>query len=383
MKVNVDYKNRKMYLDGDNSIARFDTVTYPMLEKFTETYLASYWRPEEIPDIIKDKNDFASLSTHEQHIFSSNLLRQILLDSIQGSEPSDVLGPCCSVPEIDNWVRSWTFSETIHSRSYTHIIRNVYPHPDKIFEMIPEIQQILDCAVDISKYYDELDEYNKLVSLFGYRKIQIPNRGMVGDLNLNDYIEFLDLNLYEHKKRLYKCLMSINILEGIRFYVSFACSWAFAERKLMESNAKIIALICRDENVHLASTQYMLKELRKKDTDFEKIHNDNIEELKFMFQAAIDQEKEWAKYLFKDGSMLGLTEEILCKYVDYIAKQRMKAVDIPNDNIETTQNPLPWTIKWISGKDVQNAAQESALISYKVGAIKSDVNVDTFKGIKL
>lgn len=350
-----------MFLGEEVGIARFDVLNYPVIDKFTDTESSFFWRPQEI-DITKDKDDFASLSPHEQHIFSSNLLRQILLDSIQGKEPAEVLGPCASLPEVENWIQTWTFTETVHSRSYTHIIRNVYPNPDKVFDMIPEIQQIIDCAVDISRYYDELDYINKFVSLNGYDD---------------------KLTLLEHKKRLYKCLFSINILEGIRFYVSFACSWAFAERQLMEGNAKIIALICKDENVHLGSTQYMLKELRKSDSDYEQIHNEYIDEFTEMFQSAIDQEKEWAAYLFKDGSMLGLTEEILCQYVDYIAKQRMKAVDIPNEHIKITQNPLPWTNKWISGKDMQVAKQETNITSYQVGAIKADISKDTFKNIKL
>jgi ribonucleoside-diphosphate reductase beta chain len=370
MKVNTDYKNRKMFLDGESSIARFDVMTYPMIDKFTETQMSFYWRPEEIQDIIRDKNDFASLSKHEQHIFSSNLLRQILLDSIQGSAPSEILGPCASTPEVSNWIQAWTFSETVHSRSYTHIIRNIYPNPDKIFDMIPQIKEIVDCAVDISKYYDDLDSYNKMVSLFGYN----------GVLKTEDDKNF---NLYDHKKLLYKCLMSVNILEGIRFYGSFVCSWAFAERNKMEGNAKIIKLIAKDENLHLASTQYMLKQLRKSDPEFEKIHNECMDEVKFMFQSAIDQEKAWAHYLFKDGSMLGLTEPILCQYVDYIAKQRMKAVDIPSDHIEITQNPLPWSLKWISGKEVQNANQEVSQTGYLVGAIKADLDMNKMSKFKL
>lgn len=380
--VNVDYKNRPMFLGGEVDIARFDVLTYPMIDKFTEQELGFFWRPQEIQDIIKDKNDFAGLTEHEKHIFSSNLLRQILLDSLQGREPAAILGPIASCPEIENWITAWTFSESIHSRSYTHIIRNVYPSPDKVFDKIPQVKEILDCAVDISRYYDELDQYNKLTEIFGYGVAHVPDRREHDDPeDIQGLTKFLDL--YGHKKALYKCLMSVNILEGVRFYVSFACSWAFGERRVMEGNAKIIKLIARDENLHLASTQYMLRELRRKDADFEKIARETETECVKMFQDAIDQEKDWAKYLFKDGSMVGLTEPILCQYVDFIAKQRMKAVDLPNDHLTITQNPLPWTLKWIGGKEMQPAPQEVSISSYRVGGVKSDLTADGMKGFKL
>lgn len=378
--INVNYKNQPMFFGDDVDIARFDVMEYPLVDKFTENQLGFFWLPQEIQDIIKDKNDFAGLTPHEKHIFTSNLLRQILLDSLQGRAPAETFGPLASVPEVENWIQQWTQSETIHSRSYTHIIRNVYSNPSEVFDKIPQIKEIVSCAADISRYYDELDRYNNLVKLFGYGRVGIVRWIDNGKDNI---IEEYTTSLYEHKKLFWKCMMSVNILEGVRFYVSFACSWSFAERKLMEGNAKIIKLICRDENLHLGSTQYILKELKKRDSDFAKIAIETESECVQMFQDAIDQEKEWAKYLFKDGSMIGLTEAILVQYVDYIAKQRMKAVDLPNEHIKATQNPLPWTTKWIAGKEMQTAPQETSITSYRIGGMKSDLTADGLKGLKL
>jgi len=361
MALNVDYKGRKMFLDGSVDIARYDQIQYPTLDRIVKQQRGFFWVPEEINDINKDKVDFRKLNEHEQHIFISNLLRQTLLDSIQGRAPSEVFSPITSVPEAEIWTQTWAFSETIHSYSYTYIIRNVFSNPDEVFGRMPEIQEIVDCSVDVSKYYNELDDFNKLVSLYGYEDGR---------------------TLRKHKELLWKCLMSVNILEGVRFYVSFACSWNFAERKLMEGNAKIIKLIARDENLHLASTQYMLRELVRTDPEFAEIAKETEQECIELFNAAIDQEKDWAKYLFKDGSMVGLNENILCEYVDYIAKQRMKVVGLPSD-IEITQNPLPWTLKWIGGKEMQPAAQETNITSYRIGGLKSDVSKNSFKGFEL
>lgn len=350
---------------GDKlGIARYDQLTHPQLEKIRQQQLGFFWRPEEINDIIKDKNDFWKLTAHEQHIFTSNLKRQILLDSVQGRAPSEAFTPICSLPESEIWMQTWAFSETIHSYSYTHIIRNVYPNPSKIFDEIMDIQEIVDCADDISKAYDNLIRYNKFVDLYGYEN------------------QSKDFNLYEHKRRLWLALMSVNILEGVRFYASFACSWAFAERKLMEGNAKIIKLICRDENLHLASTQYMLRSLVLEDSDFAKIAEETKDQCVKMFEDAVEQEKKWAEFLFKDGSMIGLTENILKQYVEYIARQRMQSVNLPS-KYDVKQNPLPWTTKWISSKDVQDAPQEVAKSEYIIGGIKADVNTNSFKGFKL
>ena len=235
--------------EGGVAIQRYDTLKYRKFDQLTDKQLGFFWRPEEV-DVYKDAKDFKDLNDHERHIFTSNLKRQILLDSVQGRAPAEAFGSLVSIPELENWVITWTFSETIHSRSYTHIIRNIYNDPTKIFDELMDIPEIMDCADDISKYYDDLIEQAGYYNLLGVGKHTINGKQRV-------------VNKYELKKALYKTIMSVNILEGVRFYVSFACSWAFAELKKMEGNAKIIKLICRDENLHLASTQYLLKILPK------------------------------------------------------------------------------------------------------------------------
>jgi ribonucleoside-diphosphate reductase beta chain len=266
------------------------------------------------------------------------------------------VGIVATLPEVETWITPWTFSETIHSRSYTHIIRNVYSDPAKVFDEMLDIQEIADCAGDISKYYDNLIDMNTEAAALG------------------------NFSHYKHKKALWLCLNAVNALEGVRFYVSFACSWNFAELKKMEGNAKIIKLIARDENIHLASTQQLIKILPKEDPDFAKISDETRDECIRMFYDVVAQEKAWAKYLFKDGSMIGLNEQLLCDYVDHIAAKRMGAIGL---NGKPGPNPLPWTQKWISGADVQVAPQETEITSYINGGVKKDVDQDTFKGFNL
>ena len=355
-----DHTKRKMFLDpaGSVDIQRYDTLKYKQFDKLTDKQLGFFWRPEEV-DILKDATDFKNLTDHERHIFTSNLKRQILLDSVQGRSPNLAFLPIVSIPELETWIETWAFSETIHSRSYTHIIRNVYSDPSKVFDDMLTVKQIIECSDSITENYDKLIEYN-----------------LLRDIGSKKY------DLYEHKKRIWKCLMSVNILEGVRFYVSFACSWAFAELKRMEGNAKIIKLIARDENVHLASTQQMLKLLPQEDKDFAKIKEETAEECKQMFIDAVEQEKAWADYLFKDGSIIGLNAQLLKQYVEYIAAKRMHAVGIEKVyNMGT--NPLPWTQAWITGSSVQVAPQETEISSYVIGGTKQDVDNNTFKGLSL
>jgi ribonucleoside-diphosphate reductase beta chain len=231
------------------------------------------------------------------------------------------------------------------------------------------IGPIVDCAEDISKYYDELIEMSAYYNLLGEGKHKVNGKTV-------------EVDLYELKKRLWLTLMSVNILEGVRFYVSFACSWAFAELKKMEGNAKIIKLIARDENLHLASTQMLLKLLKKDDPDFVKIAEETDEECIQMFVDAVDQEKAWAEYLFKDGSMIGLNTELLGQYIEFICTRRMTNVNLKSP-YNTKSNPLPWTQKWISGAEVQVAPQETEISSYVIGGTKQDVSEDTFKGFSL
>jgi len=346
------------FFDEAPTVARYDRQKYPWLEKLTEKSLGFFWQPSEV-DIYKDAKDFKDLTVHEQHIFTSNLKRQILLDSVQGRAPTMAFGPICSLPELETWITTWAFSETIHSRSYTHIIRNIYPNPSKIFDEIMDIPEIVDCAGDISKYYDTLIEYNNYAGECGT---------YTGD--------------YNHKRALWLALMSVNVLEGVRFYVSFACSWAFAEVKRMEGNAKIIKFIARDENLHLAGTQQLLKALPKEDEDFARIAEETKNECIKLFVSAVEQEKAWASYLFKDGSMVGLNFALLSEYIEWICHKRMTAVGLPT-KYKGGANPLPWTQKWISGSEVQVAPQETEITSYVNGGVKKDVNGDTFKGFSL
>jgi len=356
---------RTCFFDESVDVARYDKVRYPIFDKLTQKQLSFFWRPEEV-DITPDSNDFKhALSNHEQHIFTSNLGRQIILDSVQGRAPSMAFLSICSLPELENWIQTWAFSETIHSRSYTHIIRNIYSDPSKVFDKLLDVPEIVDCAKDISKYYDHLIDMNNIKHC---QMLTTANRVW----NTEDD--------YNHKRALWLCLNAVNALEGIRFYVSFACSWAFAEAKKMEGNAKIIKFIARDENLHLASTQHLLKILPKEDKDFLKIQEECKEEVLSIFEDVIKQEKLWAEYLFRDGSTLGLNQEILCEYIDFIAQKRMASVGF---GTAPRINPLPWTQKWISGGDVQPAPQQTQITSYLVGDIKQDVKKDNFKGFKL
>ena len=353
---------------GAAPIQRYDVLKYRQFDKLTDKQLGFFWRPEEI-DVGRDSKDFKELTEHEQHIFTSNLKRQILLDSVQGRSPNLAFLPIATIPELETWIQTWSFNETIHSRSYTHIIRNVYANPSEVFDALTEIPEILDCAVDISKYYDDLIETVGWYKLLGAGVHKVNGENVV-------------VNMYDLKKKLWLCLNSVNALEGIRFYVSFACSWAFAELKKMEGNAKIIKLICRDENLHLGSTQTLLKLLPSDDADFAKIREETRDECTQMFVAAVNQEKRWAHYLFKDGSMIGLNEKLLNEYVEWTANKRMTAVGLPSP-FKGGSNPLPWTAKWIAGADVQVAPQETEISSYTIGAVKQDVTQDTFRGFSL
>ena len=365
-----DHINSLAFLDpaGGMGVQRYDTLKYRQFDKLVDKQLGFFWRPEEI-DVMRDAKDFKDLTPYEQHIFTSNLKRQILLDSVQGRSPNLAFLPVVSLPELETWIQTWAFNETIHSRSYTHIIRNIYSDPGRIFDELTEIPEISDCAQDISQYYDRLIETASWYSLLGAGTHTVNGKEVVVDM-------------YDLKKKLWLCISSVNALEGIRFYVSFACSWAFAELKKMEGNAKIIKLIARDENIHLGSTQTLLKLLPTDDPDYVKIKEETRAECEEIYLNAAAQEKAWAKYLFKDGSMIGLNEQLLAEYVDWITCKRMTAVGL-NCHIKTGSNPLPWTAKWIAGAEVQVAPQETEISSYVIGGTKQDVDSNTFKGFSL
>jgi ribonucleoside-diphosphate reductase beta chain len=367
----TDHTKSLAFLDtnGTPAVQRYDVLKYRQFDKLTDKQLGFFWRPEEV-DVVHDAKDFKDLTDFEKHIFTSNLKRQILLDSVQGRSPNLAFLPLATIPELETWIETWAFNETIHSRSYTHIIRNVYSDPSVIFDELMDLDEIVACATDISKYYDDLIEASGWYRMLGIGKHTVNGKT-------------IDVDMYQLKKKLWLCLNSVNALEGIRFYVSFACSWAFAELKKMEGNAKIIKLIARDENIHLGSTQTLLKLLPQDDPDYALIKAETKAECERMFLAAAAQEKAWAKYLFKDGSMIGLNEVLLCQYVDWLTCKRMTAVGLDCGMKPGASNPLPWTQKWIAGAEVQVAPQETEITTYVIGGTKQDVDNNTFKGFSL
>ena len=359
-----------MFFGQTVNVARYDQQKHEVFEKLIEKQLSFFWRPEEV-DVSRDRIDYAALPPHEQHIFLSNLKYQTLLDSIQGRSPNVALLPLISLPELETWIETWAFSETIHSRSYTHIIRNLVKDPAQVFDDIVVNEQIIKRADDIARYYDELISATQLWQLFGE-----------GEHQLNGHT--VRVSLYELKKKLYLCLMSVNALEAIRFYVSFACSFAFAERELMEGNAKIIKLIARDEALHLTGTQHMINLLQsgKDDPQMAQIAAECRAESQALFIRAAEQEKEWADYLFKDGSMIGLNRDILCQYVEVITNVRLQAVGL-DAPFAVWPNPLPLINAWLSSDNVQVAPQEVEVSSYLVGQIDSELNAGDLDGFSL
>ncbi|MFP1829012.1 class Ia ribonucleoside-diphosphate reductase subunit beta [Lonsdalea quercina] len=359
-----------MFFGQPVNVARYDQQKYEIFEKLIEKQLSFFWRPEEV-DVSRDRIDYQALPDHEKHIFISNLKYQTLLDSIQGRSPNVALLPLISIPELETWVETWAFSETIHSRSYTHIIRNIVNDPSLVFDDIVTNDEILKRAKDISGFYDDLIELTSNYHLLGEGTHQVNGKT-------------IEINLYQLKKQLYLCLMSVNALEAIRFYVSFACSFAFAERELMEGNAKIIKLIARDEALHLTGTQHMLNLLRSghDDPEMAKVAEECQQQCYDLFVLAAQQEKEWAEYLFRDGSMIGLNKDILCQYIEYITNIRMQAVGLPLP-FETRTNPIPWINAWLVSDNVQVAPQEVEVSSYLVGQIDSEINADDLSDFQL
>ncbi|CAJ1778902.1 Ribonucleoside-diphosphate reductase 1 subunit beta [Aeromonas veronii] len=366
-----DQLKEPMFFGQSVNVARYDQQKHEVFERLIEKQLSFFWRPEEV-DVSRDRIDYQALPPHEQHIFISNLKYQTLLDSIQGRSPNVALLPLVSIPELETWIETWAFSETIHSRSYTHIIRNIVNTPAQVFDDIVTNEQILKRAGSISHFYDDLIEATALYNLHGEGTHTVAGREAT-------------ITLRELKKKLYLCLMSVNALEAIRFYVSFACSFAFAERELMEGNAKIIKMIARDEALHLTGTQHMLNLMRtgQDDPEMAEIAAECEQACFEIFKEAAIQEKEWAEYLFQDGSMIGLNKDILCQYVEYITNLRMSAVGLQPAFAGTKQNPLPWINTWLSSDNVQVAPQEVEVSSYLVGQIDSEVNADDLGDFEL
>ncbi|PYF84204.1 MULTISPECIES: class Ia ribonucleoside-diphosphate reductase subunit beta [Marinomonas] len=366
-----DSTKEPMFFGENVNVARYDQQKHPIFEKLIEKQLSFFWRPEEV-DLSTDRKDFQRLEAHEQHIFLSNLKYQTLLDSVQGRSPNVALLPIVSLPELETWIETWSFSETIHSRSYTHIIRNIVNDPTKIFDDIVTNAEITKRADSVSIYYDRLIEMVNLYNTMGMGTFDIPGRGEI------------EISMPKLKKALYLTIASVNVLEAIRFYVSFACSFGFAERTLMEGNAKIIKLIARDEALHLTGTQHMLNLMAsgKDDPEMAVIAAECQNEVRQIFIEAAEQEKEWANYLFKDGSMIGLNAQILGQYVEYITNVRMQAIGLET-HFATKNNPIPWINAWLVSDNVQVAPQEAEISSYLVGQTDNSLDDSDFDDFDL
>jgi ribonucleoside-diphosphate reductase beta chain len=360
-----DAMKEPMFFGQNVNVARYDQQKYPIFEKLIEKQLSFFWRPEEI-DLSSDRSEYADLPENEQHIFISNLKYQTLLDSVQGRSPNVALLPLVSIPELETWIETWSFSETIHSRSYTHIIRNIVADPSLIFDDIVNNEEITKRAESVTLYYDKL--------------IALTNHMYANEIDLSKD----DVFRKKIKTALYLTMISVNVLEAIRFYVSFACSFSFAERSLMEGNAKVIKLIARDEALHLSGTQNIITLLNegKDDPEMAIIAREEEENVYNIFREAAQQEKEWADYLFKNGSMIGLNASILKDYVEYITNVRLKAIRL-QPIFDPISNPLPWMNNWLVSDNVQVAPQESEISSYLVGQIDSKVEQSDFNDFSL
>jgi len=370
----VNTKKQPMFFGKPLGLQRYDNFKYPQFENLTKSQLGYFWRPEEV-SLQKDRGDYQTLRPEQKHIYTSNLKYQIMLDSVQGRAPGMAFLPYCSLPELESCMEVWTFMEMIHSRSYTYIIKNVYADPSDVFDKILNDPRILERAASVTESYDDfINEAQQWGQSSLWRDM---------DSSLNTSLPVLEMK--EVKRKLYRAVANVNILEGIRFYVSFACSFAFGELKLMEGSAKIISLIARDENQHLALTQNILNNWRKgDDPDMVTIMKEEEQWTYDMFNKCVDEEKKWADYLFKDGTMIGLNDKLLQQYVEWIANRRLRSIGLkPLYDIPAKNNPLPWTEHWISSKGLQVAPQETEVESYVVGGIKQDVKKDTFSGFKL
>jgi len=356
----VDWSKEPMFFGEDQAIQRYDVFKYPQFDKLNQTMLGYFWRPEEV-SLQKDRSDFANFRPEQKHIFTSNLKYQTLLDSVQGRGPCLNFLPYVSNSELEGCIVTWDFFETIHSRAYTHIMKNVYSDPSEVFDTILNDKEILKRAVSVTENYDS----------FGEMALQNTVNGK-GDVE-------------ELKKQLYLAMINVNLLEGLRFYISFACTFAFGELKLMEGSAKLLSLIARDEATHLNLTTHVIKAWQKgDDRDMLKVMKGQDKKVIEMFHACVEEEKAWAKHLFKDGSIIGLNEKLLGQYVEYTANKRLKALGFdPEFEIPGNQNPLPWTTHWLSSKGMQVAPQETEIESYIIGGIKQDIKKDEFKKFKL
>lgn len=359
-----------MFLDNNPNVARYDIQKFVTFEKITEKQLSFFWSENEI-DVSRDRAEFANLPKHEQHIFLSNLKYQILLDSIEARSVNIAFLPVVSLTEIESLIEVIASFEVIHSRAYSHLIRNVFVNPSEVFDEIMVNGAILERAESIGKYYDDLIEYNSYYNLFGYGTHLLNGKEIIVDEG-------------EHIKKIILAIVTMYCLESIRFIVSFCCSFAFSERKLMVGNGKLITLISRDEMLHVTFAQTIINNWVefKDDPRFSRWWYELIPEIRNIFQTVAEQEFDWADYLFKDGSMLGLNDTILKNYVKYIVNLRMSAVGL-EPLYDVQNNPIPWVNSYYNSSEVQVAPQESELISYLVGGVDSALADDEFSDFEL
>jgi ribonucleoside-diphosphate reductase beta chain len=368
----VNAMKQPMFFGAPLGVQRYDQYKYPVFEKLTQQQLGYFWRPEEI-SLQKDRADYQTLRPEQKHIFTSNLKYQILLDSVQGRGPGMAFSPYCSLPELEAAMNIWQTMEMIHSRSYTYIIKNVYPDPTEVLDTIIDDEKIIERAQSVTRAYDAF--------------INAAQEYGQGNLWKEDFKDSptSQWTLHDLKRQLYRAVMNVYILEGIRFYVSFACSFAFGELKMMEGNAKIIGLIARDESQHMTITMNMIKNWQKgDDPEMMSIMEEEEQNVIQMFRDCVEEEKNWAEYLFRDGSMIGLNDKLLKNYVEWVANRRMKSINFkPVFDQPISNNPLPWTEHWLNSKSMQVAPQETEVESYVIGGIKQDVGEKTFSGFKL
>ena len=355
----TNYLKRLMFLDpeGPVTIQRFEEVKYPKVQKFEELARGFFWVPEEI-SLTKDKIDHKEASDAVKHIFTSNLLRQTALDSIQGRAPSQVFGPVCSIPELEALTLTWGFFETsIHSKSYSHIIRNVYGVPKEEFNKIHNTKEIVDMASSVGRYYEALHQLNCL-----------KETGR-------------EVKESDHIKAIWLALNASYALEAFRFMVSFATSLAMVENKIYIGNGNIISLILQDEILHTEWTAWLLNQVVKEDPRFAQVAEECRGEVYAMYLDVIREEKSWADYLFMKGPVIGLNAQILKDFVDYTAFTRLKDIGVKYLEEHPKTNPIPWFNKHININKKQTALQESESTNYVIGVMSETVDYDELPNI--
>lgn len=360
----VDFTKEYMFLGEQPNVSRFDVSRHPIFVELYKKQLGFFWKPEEV-DLTKDTRDFKLLQKNEQHVFISNLASQTFLDSVQTRSPLLALLPHVSLPELESFISLWSMMESLHSFSYSYIIRNVFSNPTEILDGIMSNKTILERSDKVTKYYDELMEYSEIYRTFSPH-VEDGTTIKVGD---NSVV----ISKMLLKKKILLAVASVNVLEGVRFYASFACSFSFAERSLMEGNAKVLKLILRDENLHLAATQNILNKWRlgHDDPDMQALFNECKEQITEMYRNCVAEEQDWSRYLFSMGPLMGLNEHMLNNFVEYIAGQRMKAIGLSHEYTKT--NPLGWMTRYMDSDATQVAPQETEIDSYVIGGVKNDV----------